>query len=44
MTGNPPFEVFLPGWMPVGIFRFLCPVCNEFQTAVNPLSIRRPCH
>ena len=19
-----------------GVFRFLCPVCNEFQTAINP--------
>jgi len=26
----------LPCKMREGYFRFLCPVCNEFQTAVNP--------
>ena len=26
----------LPSKMSEGYFRFLCPVCNEFQTAVNP--------
>lgn len=26
----------LPCKMGEGYFRFLCPVCNEFQTAVNP--------
>lgn len=26
----------LPCKMSEGYFRFLCPICNEFQTAVNP--------
>lgn len=26
----------LPSKISEGVFRFLCPVCNEFQTAVNP--------
>ena len=26
----------IPSKISEGTFRFLCPVCNEFQTAVNP--------
>ena len=26
----------IPSKINDGIFRFLCPLCNEFQTAVNP--------
>ena len=26
----------LPGKSSEGLFRFLCPICNEFQTATNP--------
>ena len=29
-------ELNLPSKISEGVFRFLCPVCNEFQTAVNP--------
>jgi len=29
-------HLYLPCKMSEGYFRFLCPVCNEFQTAVNP--------
>jgi len=29
-------ELQLPSKISDGIFRFLCPVCNEFQTATNP--------
>ena len=26
----------VPSKISEGVFRFLCPICNEFQTAVNP--------
>lgn len=26
----------IPSKISDGIFRFLCPICNEFQTSVNP--------
>ena len=26
----------IPAKISEGVFRFLCPLCNEFQTAVNP--------
>ena len=26
----------IPSKISEGVFRFLCPICNEFQTAVNP--------
>ena len=26
----------LPGKSSEGLFRFVCPICNEFQTATNP--------
>ncbi len=29
-------ELTIPSKISEGVFRFLCPVCNEFQTAVNP--------
>lgn len=29
-------ELGIPAKISEGIFRFLCPLCNEFQTAVNP--------
>ncbi len=29
-------ELQIPSKISDGIFRFLCPLCNEFQTAVNP--------
>ncbi len=29
-------ELGLPSKISEGFFRFLCPVCNEFQTATNP--------
>lgn len=29
-------HLYLPWKMSEGYFRFLCPVCNEFQTSVNP--------
>ncbi len=29
-------EMAIPSKISEGIFRFLCPLCNEFQTAVNP--------
>ncbi len=29
-------QLDVPSKIRDGIFRFLCPVCNEFQTAVNP--------
>jgi hypothetical protein len=28
----------IPSKISEGRFRFLCPVCNEFQTAVNPVT------
>jgi len=29
-------ELHIPSKISEGSFRFLCPICNEFQTAVNP--------
>jgi DNA primase len=29
-------ELAIPSKIREGFFRFLCPLCNEFQTAVNP--------
>ena len=29
-------ELAIPSKISEGLFRFLCPLCNEFQTAVNP--------
>ena len=29
-------QLGIPAKISEGIFRFLCPLCNEFQTAVNP--------
>lgn len=29
-------ELHIPSKISEGTFRFLCPICNEFQTAVNP--------
>ena len=29
-------QLQVPSKIRDGVFRFLCPVCNEFQTAVNP--------
>jgi len=29
-------QLQLPSKIRDGVFRFLCPICNEFQTAVNP--------
>ncbi len=29
-------ELGIPAKISEGVFRFLCPLCNEFQTAVNP--------
>ncbi len=29
-------ELGVPSREIEGLFRFLCPICNEFQTAVNP--------
>jgi hypothetical protein len=29
-------ELVIPSKISEGFFRFLCPLCNEFQTAVNP--------
>jgi len=29
-------QLQIPSKIRDGFFRFLCPVCNEFQTAVNP--------
>lgn len=29
-------ELGIPTKISEGVFRFLCPLCNEFQTAVNP--------
>ncbi len=37
-----PVEILIREVLPIpskiseGVFRFLCPICNEFQTAVNP--------
>ncbi len=29
-------ELHIPSKISEGSFRFLCPICNEFQTAINP--------
>lgn len=29
-------KLAIPSKISEGFFRFLCPLCNEFQTAVNP--------
>lgn len=29
-------QLQIPSKIRDGVFRFLCPMCNEFQTAVNP--------
>ena len=29
-------ELAIPSKISEGFFRFLCPLCNKFQTAVNP--------
>ena len=29
-------QLGIPAKLSEGVFRFLCPLCNEFQTAVNP--------
>ena len=29
-------ELVIPSKISEGVFRFLCPLCNEFQTAVSP--------
>ncbi len=29
-------ELHIPSKIRDGVFRFLCPICNEFQTATNP--------
>ena len=29
-------QLHIPSKVIEGIFRFLCPLCNEFQTATNP--------
>jgi len=29
-------QLGIPVKISEGVFRFLCPLCNEFQTAVNP--------
>lgn len=29
-------QLQIPSKIRDGLFRFLCPICNEFQTAVNP--------
>ncbi|MDA3787704.1 MAG: CHC2 zinc finger domain-containing protein [Desulfobacula sp.] len=29
-------ELQIPSKISEGVFRFLCPFCNEFQTAINP--------
>jgi len=31
-------QLEIPSKISEGVFRFLCPICNEFQTAVNPTS------
>ncbi len=31
-------ELQLPSKISEGVFRFLCPVCNGFQTATNPVT------
>jgi len=29
-------QLEIPSKISEGVFRFLCPICNEFQTAINP--------
>jgi len=29
-------QLEMPSKISEGVFRFLCPICNEFQTAINP--------
>jgi hypothetical protein len=29
-------QLYVPSKVSEGFFRFLCPICNEFQTATNP--------
>ena len=29
-------QLMIPSKISEGFFRFLCPICNEFQTATNP--------
>jgi DNA primase len=29
-------QLEMPSKISDGVFRFLCPICNEFQTAINP--------
>jgi len=29
-------QLIIPSKISEGFFRFLCPICNEFQTATNP--------
>ncbi len=29
-------QLGIPAKISEGVFRFLCPLCNEFQTAINP--------
>ena len=29
-------QLQIPSKIRDGVFRFLCPMCNEFQTAINP--------
>lgn len=31
-------QLQIPSKIRDGFFRFLCPMCNEFQTAVNPVT------
>lgn len=31
-------ELSIPAKRSQGVFRFLCPICNEFQTAVKPVT------
>ncbi|MCA1792955.1 MAG: hypothetical protein LC660_03620 [Desulfobacteraceae bacterium] len=30
------YQLQIPSKISEGVFRFLCPICNEFQTAINP--------
>jgi len=31
-------QLEIPSKISEGVFRFLCPICNEFQTAINPVT------